>query len=126
MQKFILNSEDDIAGVGKYLRSIEYTKPMQVIIKLYKKDKTAEQRNFWHVLLGILSEETGYTVGEVKELIKKDELGTKDVMIGKVLHTVTESSEEANRETYSRLIEATYRLGAEAGISLPNPRYIER
>lgn len=126
MQKFILYSNKELKQVGDYLKSLSYDKPMQVIIKLYKKDKTAEQRGFWHVLLSILSEETGYTVGEVKELVKKAELGTKDVMIGNVLHTVTESSEKANRETYSRLIESTYRLAAEAGISLPNPKYIER
>lgn len=129
MQKFILNSSNFlqiIPKIGIYLRSLKYDKSMQVIIKFYKKDKTAEQRSFWHILLGILSDETGYTVGEVKELIKKSELGTKEVMIGNVSHTVTESSEKANRETYSKLIETTYRVGAEAGIALPNPRYIER
>ena len=95
--------------------------PVQVEIKPYKKDKTAEQRGWFHKLCGLISGETGYTQGEVKELIKKHIIGTKVVCIGSVAREVTESSEKLNREEYSSLIDGAYQIGAMAGIQLPNP-----
>ena len=96
---------------------------MEVIIQPHKEDKTGEQRGWWHVLLKILSDESGYTVEEVKELVKKNLLGTRLIPIGSVSKEVTESSEKQDKIGYSELIEGTYRLAAEAGIVLPNPRY---
>jgi len=96
---------------------------MEVIIQKHRENKTVEQRGFWHFLLKIIGDETGYTLIEVKELIKKQLLGTKEIKIGGVVREVTESSESQTRMDYSKLIEETYRLAAEAGIQLPNPKY---
>ena len=95
----------------------------EVIIRPYRENKTAEQRGFWHVLLKIMSDETGYRQDEVKELIKKKLLGTRVIKIGSLEKEVTESSEAQSKLDYSALIEGTYQLAAEAGIALPNPRY---
>lgn len=98
---------------------------LEVIIQEHKEDKTAEQRGWWHVLLKIMSDETGYRPQDVKELVKKKLLGTKVIKIGSIEKEVTESSESQGKEDYSALIEGTYQLAAEAGIQLPNPRYRE-
>lgn len=123
MKRILLQNINDITKVGQYLRSLEYKKPYIVEIKQYKKSKTDNQRSWFHFLLNVISEETGYETEEVKELIKKRILGTRIITIGDSEVEVTESSEKANREDYSKLIDATYRLAAEAGIVLPDPAY---
>ena len=94
---------------------------MEVIIQKHKEDKTAEQRGWFHALCKTLGEETGYTQAEIKELIKKAIIGTKMVKVGGYEKEVTESSESLDKIGYSELIEGAYRIGAEAGIQLPNP-----
>ena len=95
----------------------------EVIIRPYKENKTGEQRNWFHKLCQILGDECGYTKGEIKEMVKHEVLGTKQVTIGGKTREVAESSEAEDRKGYSLLIDGIYRIGAEAGIVLPNPRY---
>lgn len=95
---------------------------MEVIIQEYQPEKSNEQRNFWHLLLGLIADETGYTKEEVKELVKKAHLGTKVIEIGGIEKEVTESSESLAKTSYADLIDYTYRLAAEAEIVLPAPK----
>ena len=95
--------------------------PMQVTFAEYRADKSGEQRSWFHMLCRRLASETGYTEGEIKEYVKRELWGTLDVVINGRLHAIVRSSESANRQEYSELIEAAYRIGAEAGIVLPPP-----
>lgn len=123
MRKFIIKTQQIKQNALDAVMSIMQGDNMEVIIKPHKEDKTGEQRAWLHILFGLISEETGYTKVEVKELVKKQLLGTKIVTIGKVTKEVTASSESESRKGYSELIEGTYRLAAEAGIQLPSPKY---
>lgn len=123
MRRFIINSKQVKKNALQAVSEIMGADGLEVIIQRHKEDKTAEQRGFWHLLLKVISDETGYTLVEVKELIKKQLLGTKQITIAGVTREVTESSEAQKKMDYSKLIEETYRLAAEAGIQLPNPRY---
>lgn len=125
MRKFVINSKDVRTNAAKAVMEIRGEDKMEVLIRKHKSDKSAEQRNFWHFLLKIISDETGYTQEEVKELVKKKLLGTKVVKIGNTEKEVTESTESQDKIGYSELIDGTYVLAAEAGIVLPNPRYRE-
>lgn len=96
-------------------------KPIEVLIRPYKEDKTAAQRGWWHMLLRQFGDECGYTMQEMKDLVKKEILGTKIVTVaGRTVETAA-SSESEDRIGYSSLIESTYRLAAEAGVQLPPP-----
>lgn len=98
------------------------SKPMELIGKPYKYDKTKEQRNWFHSLCRMFGKETGYTEGEIKDYVKQAYFGTKEVKIGKQVKVVADgSSEGLKREPYSELIETLYRLAAEAEIPLPAP-----
>ncbi len=121
MKRFVLHKADDITKVGSYLRSIDYKRPMVVEIKLFVKSKTSEQRAWFHTLCTMLGNELGYTMGEIKEIVKKHTLGSKEVLVGDLSFEVTASSESLKREGYSQLIESVYQLAAQAGIVLPNP-----
>jgi hypothetical protein len=129
-KKFRLRDSDIIQNCAKYILSDEMRKECErkeheVIIQEYKKDVTAEQRAFFNgVLVRAISQETGYSEAEVKEMVKKYTHGVNEVTIGNSTHYVTTSS-ESGREKMSELIEGAYRLAAEANIQLPSPRYVQ-
>ena len=111
------------ANLINFINSYEGDDPLQISIEKEKKDKTEAHSNWFHKLRDIISEHTGYTKGEVKEYIKADVLGTTVVTVGDKTREVTKSSEKATRLEYSELIEGAYRMGAEAGVPLPNPDF---
>jgi hypothetical protein len=102
---------------------------MEVIIQPHIEKKSDEQRGWFHFLCREMSKETGYTEGEIKEYIKAETFGSTVVQVGDIQREVTCSSEtdengKARSKTdYSKLIDGAYRIGAEAGIALPNPLY---
>ncbi len=102
--------------------------PLLCTIEPHIEKKTDEQRAFFHVLVREMSKETGYLEAEIKELIKKEILGTKIVEIGGVSQEVTSSSETDDsglprcKPSYAELIEGAYSIAADAGIQLPGPR----
>jgi len=122
--RFIINSKQVKRNCLDAVMEIRGDDQMEVVIQKHKRRKTDEQRSFWHVLLSILGEETGYTLGEVKYLVKAAVIGSETVSVGNMTVEVVPSSEKQDRERYSELIEATYRIAAEAGIELPPARFI--
>lgn len=126
MNKFIIKSKQIRANAAKMVSELKSDPIMEVVIREYKEDKSGEQRGWWHTLIGIVANETGYSPAETKELIKRNYLGETTVCIGNITKTVTSSSEALKMADYAKLIDATYKLGAEAGIQLPNPRYNEK
>ena len=120
--RFIISSPLIKKNALAAVMSIMGEDEMEVIIKKHVDDKTAEQRNWFHTLCGLLSTDTGYTKGQMKELIKQEVIGTTLVKFAGRVREVTCSSEDQNKINYSELIEGAYRIGAEAGIVLPDPR----
>ena len=122
---FILRNDNTLervkAGLYHELKAANYDKPIQVTLSLYKEDKTGEQRGLFHTLCKLLGDELGYTLHEIKELVKAEMLPSKMVTVAGITKEITESSEKLKRDGYSELIEATYRLAAEAGVVLPLP-----
>jgi hypothetical protein len=111
------------ANAAKAVSEITGDPLMEVIVRPYKEDKTAEQRGWFHVLCGIFGGELGYSPLEVKELIKAETFGETTVTIGGITKEVVKSSESAKRDEYSQLIEAIYRVASSVGVQLPPPRY---
>jgi len=127
---FILRDSDIVQNCISFIQSAEALKEFErrdyeVNIKEHKPKKTAEQEAFFHVLCRKLSKFTGYTEPEVKDLVKREILGTKEIVIGGATQTITASSSKLPKDEYSDLIEGCYRVGAEAGCVLPAPRWRE-
>jgi hypothetical protein len=132
-RKFIIRKDDRNrdrikANCLRAVSEVEAVIPgdVEVVIKKHVRNKTGEQRGWFHKLCQMLGDELGYTMGEIKELVKKDILGTREIRIGDRCTEVTESSEQQLRDRYSDLIEGVYRIGAEAGVVLPNPDRFRR
>jgi hypothetical protein len=124
VKKFIINSKQVKRNCLDAVMNIRGDDQMEVVIQKHKQRKTDEQRSWFHVLCSMLGNETGYTLGEIKQMVKGVVLGSTTVSVGNQSFEVVESSEKQNRETYSQLIEGVYRLAAEAGIELPPARFI--
>ena len=99
-------------------------RPFRVIIEPDIADKSAEQRGGFHFLCDFLGQATGYSREEVKDLVVREILGTKQIKIGGRVQEVRMSSESNDGEAvdvieYNTLIDGIYRIGGEAGIVLP-------
>lgn len=113
-----------VEGETDEQRKARRARTWEVEIRPYVKSKTAEQRAGFHWLCTILGNELGYDMDDIKEAAKRMALGTKEIRIGSDTFEVVKSSERndgrpVNRIEYGALIDATYRLGSQAGITLP-------
>ena len=93
---------------------------LQLTIGTARKEKTHNQRKVFHALCTEAGRALGYTPGQVKEIVKREHFGTEDITDrqGRVYRDVVQSSEEADREEYSDLIETLLRWAAENGVPL--------
>ena len=122
-----------VVGPAQQARALQYVseispdpnKPTEVVIRPHRKDKTAEQRNYWHMLIGMIEQATGEPFGRVKTTIKFDVLSADmDTDLEGRLYVKEVSSEKQKRDRYSRLIDYTLQWAAEKyGINLPAPRW---
>lgn len=91
---------------------------LEVEIRQRRREKTHEQRRTWHVLLRDWGKEVGYTLKEMKQVVKRELLGTKFIEVHGKKYEIFPSSEDEDRYGYSALIEATLRMAAENGVLL--------
>ena len=129
--KIIINSKERREFAKNLVGNIKGADYVSVTIEPHVEDHSGEQRSYFHILCRLLSADTGFTEGEIKQLIKREILGTKIVTIGMITGEVISSSEVTDEgkprgaPSYSELIEGALKLGEEAGIALPAPTYRE-
>ena len=120
MIRFIIRNRDIRKRCMEAVSVITSDVIQEVTIKPHVDSKTIEQRNFWHMLLGNMSDEVGMAPGDLKEIVKAKVMGWRTVSYGGVDLVIADgSSEQLNIKDYSMLIEQTYILAGEAGIKLP-------
>jgi hypothetical protein len=97
--------------------------PLEVVVREPRREKSQEQRGLWHAILGDIAQEMGHTPGEMKQIVKAEYYGTDWVTLPSGhRYEVIQSSEDADRGEYSRLIDFTMRFAAENGIVIPDRR----
>ena len=95
-------------------------KPVLVTVGRYVNSKSEQQRNGFHYLCKELGEAIGMQAGEVKEIAKSLLYGWKTVEYAGIKLVMADvSSEKLNMKEYAELIDTVYRMGAEAGVILP-------
>lgn len=123
VKKFVINSKQVKLNCLAAVKAILGGDDMEVIIQPHVDDQTHEQRQFFHVLVGILAKDLGYNPNEMKQAIKCDYYGSEMKMILGKEREIVQSTTKNNKDEYSLLIEHTYKLAAEQGCVLPNPQY---
>lgn len=96
--------------------------PAEIIVRPARKEKTHDQRKLFHAICGDIALELGLTPGQVKEMIKQDYYGFEKIRVGRRVYKFVQSSEESDREEYSRLIDYAYIWAAERGILIQDRR----
>lgn len=107
------------------IRDLLACEPAQWIVDIrpYKKNKTHAQRAYFHKIIQLVSEATGYDKEELKLKIKYRVLPLVTVEVDGKMYQTPISSEKATREQYSELIEAAKMLAHSAEVSIPQPEY---
>ena len=122
---FIADSPARLRRIAQEIVALNATAehPVEVIVRAPRKEKTGDQRRLWHAMLAEVSVGTGYTPGQVKNLIKSEYYGVERVRLpdGSSFDVIA-SSEEEDRAGYSRLINFTIQFCAEHGVNINDRR----
>jgi len=86
---------------------------IEIVVRPAWRDKTPDQRKLFHAICTDIGLEVGLTPGQVKAAIKEDFYGTDEFFVGNRKYRGVQSSEESDREEYSRLIDFAYQWAAE-------------
>jgi hypothetical protein len=122
MKVFSLNSKENKQFALRALMAVMGADGMEMVLRKSVVDGTREQEIFFNILCGIIANENGEDVESIKYYIKERVFGR---VISEVMGITIEFVPRSNYQGmagYSKLIEASYRLGAELGIILPEPR----
>lgn len=115
------NSQSKLAQVVNVLAAFRLTEEddIEIEVRPRRKEKTDTQRRTWHALLADFGRQLGYTMPQMKEVVKRELLGSEWITLpsGK-RHEVIPSSEDEDRYGYSELIDGTLRIAAENGVLL--------
>lgn len=118
----------DLSQVSEAEKAFEYVteltgKEKKVEIKQYSPKRSNPQNRSLHLLLGYMSNETGYTLEECKQLYKEMNRGiytyTKETKDGEHLREFTRSSADLTQAEMAKTIDKLYKVCAENGIELP-------
>jgi hypothetical protein len=97
---------------------IKPTDDYELEIRKVSKSKTAKQRGTWHMLLTEWGKELGYTMPEMKNVAKRELMGTRWITVSGKNYEIFPSSEDEDKFGYAALIDGTLRLAAESGVLL--------
>lgn len=85
-------------------------------------NKTVEQRGYFHAVCTEIGEQMGLTMGQVKEAVKVEQFGYQEFKAFGQWYRMVQSSEDADRENYSKMIDTAIRWAAEGGVIVKDPR----
>jgi hypothetical protein len=115
------NSREKLMRVLSMLSSFLITEKddIELEVRPRRKEKTHEQRKTWHALLTDFGKALGYTMPQMKEVVKREIFGSEWIQLpnGK-RYEVIPSSEAEDRYGYAELIDHTLRIAAEQGVLL--------
>lgn len=96
--------------------------PMELLFRNERVEKTDDQRRLFHAICNDLAPALGLEPRAAKLKIKADFYGVEVINEDGVIVAVVPSSEDSDREEYSRLIDHAYRFAAEQDIFIPDRR----
>ena len=115
--KLDLSREYDINRGKTYLAKL-IKSGARIELKKYQERRTIQQNSYFHVACKILSDYSGYTVPEMKIIIK-DQL--EFMVYEKKGHRFYKSTSDLTKEEFSELIEFVRGFGETHGCYIPSP-----
>jgi hypothetical protein len=121
MTTFTLRNADVKKNYENFYRGLPDHKTWQITIREFKKDLTAQQRNFFHQCVRVISEFNGDEPEDIKMRLKYACLPLRSIVVGDKTYMVPISTESLDRTQYSKLIDAALMLGSSLGLTMPSP-----
>ena len=122
MKQFPINSKENKQRALRAVMGILGEEGMEVVIRKRVTSGTTEQQAWFNMLCKMLADETGDSPEAVKAAIKKETFGLQSAVIGGIEVEFIPRSDYHGMKGYSQLIDTTYRIAADLGIILPEPR----
>jgi hypothetical protein len=120
-----INSRDAKRLALKAVMDIMGEDGMEVVIRKRVKHGSKEQQAWFNMLCKMIADDTGADPESIKAHIKTEVFGLQtSTLAGKTIEYVPRSDLHGMKG-YSQLIDGAYRIGAELGIVLPDPKGIK-
>ena len=122
MNRWILRNNrirDFCAGAIKDVK-IDENQFLEVIMRPYNKNRSLEQNDMFHAWCGTISDKTGHSKGEIKDILIESVFGSEDYLNLKgEKRSRIRSTSDMNVREMSELIERSTQLGIELGADVP-------
>lgn len=123
MSQFIIKEPSTMDNLLAELKQLSPLKIWDVTIKEYKKNKTGQQRRYFHKILQTISDYSGDEVSDLKMKIKYRVLPLKEINVEGTRHLYPISSEDASIAQYNDLIEAALMMAEALQVSMRPASY---
>ena len=109
-----------------HLRTFKEAEPVEVTVEKYRKTRSGNQNRYFHgVIVKMISDETGYEVDEVKEMIRMLFL-SYELKVGDEIVKVGRSTASLNTAEFEELNSQCRRWASQTiGLFLPEPGEID-
>ena len=121
-RRWRIDSREKLLRTINALAALDIRQPLELVLRTERVEKTAEQRKLFHAICAEIAPRVGYTPGGVKLRVKASFYGVEIQNEDGVYYSILPSSEDSDREEYSRLIDHAYQWAAEAGHPIPDRR----
>ena len=122
--KYNLANQDELDKAFAYLQQL-IERDAEVEIKRVQRNRTLNQNNYYHLLLGIFGLETGFSIQEAKTLHKR-QVSPQIFVYEKNGQMFLKSSADLDTKELSDSIEQLKKYAAEQGVHLPDANEHEK
>jgi hypothetical protein len=126
MKTFPINSKENKQRALRAVMDILGEDGMEVVIRKRVTSGTKSQQAWFNMLCKMVADETGDSPEAIKAAMKKETFGLQSAVIGGIEVDFIPRSDYHGMKGYNQLIETTYRIAADQGIILPEPRAKEK
>jgi len=122
MKRFIIrpeNRETVSNSIREYLEMLNIDKPQEIIVREYKKNRSANQNSLLWKWYGCISQELGYNKDEIHDLMRYKFLGMRAKEVAGQRIEYLPSTTKLKVGEMAEYMEAISRFAAELGIRLP-------
>lgn len=118
--------DDKRKMLASFILGLSPEKDWQITVEPYRKKRSLNQNAYLHMILGVIANETGNSIEDVKEFYKYQYLGTKPILVGEIDCFVSRSTTELSTKEMADFTEKIIaHAQTELGIILPAQEGVE-
>ncbi len=117
--KYILDGDERRDNAIEHIKLLDLTKPIEVHIKPYKKNRTKSQNDLIWAYYAVIGDHMGMKPDELHELMKVRVLGTEEKVVNGRTLIYPKSSTTLSTKEMAEFISAIEMLAVELGLKLP-------